>query len=279
MPLAYSTAVKPPRYCPTWYFRSPSDSLKKPRVQEIGVCSEVVRRGGVRPLVSLRRQCGARRRPAAADNRCSELAPHRQCLRFIRSLGRAYLGINGGYGVGSSQWTLEASGRTSSTPTVSFSVARSASTTRSVKFCFGLEGDVDWSSLNGGTAGCAVNAAGAGAACETKNSFLGTARARVGYVADRTLFYVTGGAACRHCANRMDSADDIRFHDARGLGRWHRIRVRLLGQLECQGRISLRRFWRGFLHDGGKLRKRHGGIRRSHRKFVRVGINYIFPIQ
>jgi outer membrane immunogenic protein len=107
----------------------------------------------------------------------------------------AYLGINGGYGVGSSQWTL--GGFSSSVfntggslfgGTVGFNYPVS-------EVLFGLEGDMDWSSLNGNTAGCAVNAAGAAAACETKNNFLGTARARMGYVADQALFYVTGGAA------------------------------------------------------------------------------------
>jgi outer membrane immunogenic protein len=109
--------------------------------------------------------------------------------------GGAYLGINGGFGAGSSQWTL--GGVPSSVfntdgflfgGTLGFNYPVS-------EVLFGVEGDLDWSSLNGSTAGCAVNAGGAVAACETKNNVLGTARARVGYAAERTLIYVTGGAA------------------------------------------------------------------------------------
>jgi outer membrane immunogenic protein len=109
--------------------------------------------------------------------------------------GSAYLGINGGFGVGSSQWTL--GGVPSSVfntdgflfgGTVGFNYPVS-------EILFGFEGDVDWSSLNGSAAGCAARAGGAAAACETMNNFLGTARARAGYAADRTLIYVTAGAA------------------------------------------------------------------------------------
>ncbi len=109
--------------------------------------------------------------------------------------GGAYVGINGGYGLGSSQWTL--GGAPSSIfDTNGFLLGGTVGFNYPVsEVLFGLEGDADWSSLNGSTGGCAVNAAGAIAACETKNSFLGTARARVGYAAERTLIYVTGGAA------------------------------------------------------------------------------------
>ncbi len=109
--------------------------------------------------------------------------------------GGAYVGINGGYGFGSSQWTL--GGVPSSVfDTSGFLLGGTVGFNYPIsEVLFGFEGDLDWSSQNGSTAGCAFNAAGVAAACETKNSFLGTARARVGYTADRTLIYVTGGAA------------------------------------------------------------------------------------
>jgi outer membrane immunogenic protein len=53
---------------------------------------------------------------------------------------------------------------------------------------FGVEGDIDWADISGDFT-CA------GATCETRNNWLGTARARLGYAWDRFMPYVTGGAA------------------------------------------------------------------------------------
>lgn len=52
----------------------------------------------------------------------------------------------------------------------------------------GLETDLDWSNIRG-SAPCGAFT------CETRNSWLGTARGRVGYAFDRFLPYVTGGLA------------------------------------------------------------------------------------
>ncbi len=52
----------------------------------------------------------------------------------------------------------------------------------------GLEGDIGWSGIRGNTACGGLN-------CETRNNWLGTARVRLGYAADRFMPYVTGGAA------------------------------------------------------------------------------------
>jgi outer membrane immunogenic protein len=54
----------------------------------------------------------------------------------------------------------------------------------------GLEGDLDWSTINGSGA-CIVGTL----SCQTKNDWLGTARGRIGYAFDQFLPYVTGGAA------------------------------------------------------------------------------------
>jgi outer membrane immunogenic protein len=109
--------------------------------------------------------------------------------------GGAYLGLNGGFGLGSSQWTQGLiSTNVFNTDgfllggTIGFNYPVSA-------VLFGVEGDLDWSTLNGSVGNCAVNGAGAAAACETKNNLLGTVRARMGYTFDRTLVYLTGGAA------------------------------------------------------------------------------------
>jgi outer membrane immunogenic protein len=53
---------------------------------------------------------------------------------------------------------------------------------------FGLEGDVDWSNIRGSVP-CGLTT------CETRNSWLGTARGRLGYAFDRFMPYVTGGLA------------------------------------------------------------------------------------
>ena len=107
----------------------------------------------------------------------------------------AYLGLNGGYGLGSSQWTLGLLG-TDVFNTSGFLLGGTVGFNYPVSAVLvGLEGDIDWSGLSGSAANCAANASGAVAACQTKSNLLGTARARVGYAFDRTLIYVTGGAA------------------------------------------------------------------------------------
>jgi outer membrane immunogenic protein len=109
--------------------------------------------------------------------------------------GGAYLGLNGGFGVGSSQWT-EGLISTSIFNTDGFLVGGTIGFNYPVSaVLFGVEGDLDWSSLNGNVGSCGVNGPGAAAACETKNNVLGTVRGRMGYAFDRTLIYLTGGAA------------------------------------------------------------------------------------
>jgi outer membrane immunogenic protein len=111
------------------------------------------------------------------------------------SWGGFYLGLNGGGGFGSSQWTKGGNG-TNVFDTSGFVGGGTVGFNFPIsEVLVGLEGDVDWSSMNGSTGGCAVNAAGAPTACETKNNWLGTARVRVGYAFDRLLVFVTGGAA------------------------------------------------------------------------------------
>jgi len=109
--------------------------------------------------------------------------------------GGAYLGLNGGFGLGSSQWR-QGLILTNVFNTDGFLLGGTAGFNYPVSaVLFGVEGDLDWSTLNGSVGTCAVNGAGAAAACETKNNVLGTVRARMGYAFDRTLVYVTGGAA------------------------------------------------------------------------------------
>ena len=60
---------------------------------------------------------------------------------------------------------------------------------QSAQWVFGLEGDINWTNIEGSTNTLCP------AGCRTENSWLATARARVGYAVNRVLPYVTGGLA------------------------------------------------------------------------------------
>jgi outer membrane immunogenic protein len=56
---------------------------------------------------------------------------------------------------------------------------------------FGLEGDIDWTNIRGSFTNLACPAG-----CETRNSYFGTVRGRIGYAGWGNLLpYVTGGLA------------------------------------------------------------------------------------
>src|SRR5664280_152091 len=99
-----------------------------------------------------------------------------------------YIGINGGGAWGRSDWS-----NTLGTNTIDTSGAVVGGTIgynyQMGQTVFGLEGDGDWSNLRGSTTG------GACTSCETHNSWLATARGRLGYAFGRFMPYVTGGAA------------------------------------------------------------------------------------
>lgn len=139
-------------------------------------------------------------RPLAADFPLpSQAAPVPPPIYNSEAPGKSwagvYFGINGGYGFGNSQWSL-AGTPTSIFNSNGFLVGGTVGINIPIsEVLFGFEGDIDWAGLDGSVGNCAVNGTGAVAACETKDNFLGTARARVGYEFDRALVYVTGGAA------------------------------------------------------------------------------------
>jgi outer membrane immunogenic protein len=98
-----------------------------------------------------------------------------------------YLGINGGGGWGGSSWD--------STGNIDLSGGMIGGTVgynwQFGTWVLGLEGDIDWASIKGTTnvPGCFAGG------CTTENTWLGTARGRVGYAFDRFMPYITGGAA------------------------------------------------------------------------------------
>ena len=97
-----------------------------------------------------------------------------------------YVGINGGYGFGTSNWT--SAGGTTGDFNVRGALAGGTIgyNLQTGLWVWGLEGDVDASWIKGTDATIC---------CETKNDWLATARGRIGYAMDRWMPYITGGAA------------------------------------------------------------------------------------
>lgn len=110
----------------------------------------------------------------------------------VYNWGGIYVGINGGYELGGSQWSGPGTpphfnvngGLVGGTIGVNYQVDQ---------FVVGVEGDFDWQGLKGtsNNGNCFAN----GAQCQTKSDWLGTFRGRVGYAWDRVLFYGTAGGA------------------------------------------------------------------------------------
>lgn len=101
-----------------------------------------------------------------------------------------YAGFNIGYGFGKSNWT------SAGVTTGDFNVSGMlAGLTLGYNFqtgtwVWGLEGDIDYSTIKGSTSTVCSPA------CETKNSWLSTARVRLGYAGwNNWLPYLTGGLA------------------------------------------------------------------------------------
>jgi outer membrane immunogenic protein len=107
----------------------------------------------------------------------------------VYNWGGIYIGLNGGYDFGHSDWTGGAiSSGTFSTSgfvvggTLGFNYQWDA-------LVVGAETDLDYTGVSGdGPASFCIN-------CKTSNDWLGTTRARAGWAVDRILFYGTAGVA------------------------------------------------------------------------------------
>ncbi len=98
-----------------------------------------------------------------------------------------YLGINGGGGWGNSHWqgignVGLSGGLVGGTAGYNWQAGQTV---------LGLEGDVDWSGLQGTSS----SALCPGGTCSTSDTWLSTVRGRLGYSFDHFLPYVTGGLA------------------------------------------------------------------------------------
>jgi outer membrane immunogenic protein len=101
-----------------------------------------------------------------------------------------YIGVNGGGGWGQSSFdgVTGTGGKFDTSGWVAGGTA--GYNLQYGRAVFGVEGDVDWSNING-SAPCV----GGLAACQVKNDWLATARGRFGFAFDRFLPFVTGGLA------------------------------------------------------------------------------------
>jgi outer membrane immunogenic protein len=105
-----------------------------------------------------------------------------------------YIGINGGWGWGDSTWTNRSNGINSGEFNVDGGLVGG---TVGINYqfgswVFGLESDLNASWIKGSQGGVFC---GAPRSCQTENTWLGTARGRLGYAWDRWMLYATGGAA------------------------------------------------------------------------------------
>src|ERR1700683_812585 len=103
-----------------------------------------------------------------------------------------YIGANGGYAVGTSSRNNAAAGLTTGNFNTNGGLA-GGTVGGNVQWgaaVLGIEGDWDWSNLNGTS-----NIGGCGPGCQTKANWLSTVRGRAGWAIDRVLLYGTGGAA------------------------------------------------------------------------------------
>jgi outer membrane immunogenic protein len=110
-----------------------------------------------------------------------------------------YLGINGGFGTGNSNWSDGPIGTTGSFSTSGFLIGGTAGINYQIgEYVFGIEGDGDWTNLHGNsgpTCGAISAVVIPPVSCQTQSQWLATVRGRVGYAFDRILLYGTGGAA------------------------------------------------------------------------------------
>jgi outer membrane immunogenic protein len=127
--------------------------------------------------------------PASAADLPRSSAPYRApAYAPVYNWTGFYLGINGGGAWGSSDWDGYAVSNDPAGGMVGLTAGYNWQMPGS-PWVFGLEGDIDWTSIDDSTL-CAVSTN-----CQTKNGWFGTVRARIGHSWNRLLPYITGGVA------------------------------------------------------------------------------------
>lgn len=101
-----------------------------------------------------------------------------------------YVGLNGGYGWGKGDVSTLLGSASISTKGALVG-ATAGYNLQTGNWVWGVEGDLDMSTVKGSDSSALFCVLG----CEVKNTWLGTARGRIGYAMDRWLTYFTGGLA------------------------------------------------------------------------------------
>jgi outer membrane immunogenic protein len=148
-----------------------------------------------RALVALLLSIVAAGQAFAADLPLPARLPSTSYFPAPYNWGGGYFGLNGGYAVGSSDWTLGALS-TGNFKTNGFLFGGTlGGNFQYSHVVVGLEADLDWSGLTGTSSVGLCAPPVAGFACKTKSDWLSTARFRAGYAFDRFLLFATGGLA------------------------------------------------------------------------------------
>jgi outer membrane immunogenic protein len=190
---------------------------------------------------------------SAADMAVKAVAPLYSPVPMSRWSG-FYVGINGGYGWGSTDHTVTlAAGLSSGSFDVSGGILGGTFgyNQQFGSFVVGFEGDANKTWINGSKSNNIgfANPLGIGAAnialpltLTSELAWLGTARARVGYDWNGTLGYVTGGAAFGNVTSKVSSQllgisgyaaqSDTRMGWTIGVGVEHQFMPNLSGKLE-----------------------------------------------
>ena len=132
----------------------------------------------------------------AADLPAPTLPP---ALPAVYNWNGVYVGVDAGWGDGNSNWTDGTLGETGRFP-ISGSVVGGTvgANYQTGAYVFGIEGDLDWTNLRGGSSfscGAIADLVPPPTDCHTQSKWLGTVRGRVGYAVNSVLIYGTGGAA------------------------------------------------------------------------------------
>ena len=170
-----------------------------------------------------------------------------------------YIGINGGYGFGRSDFS-DPFGTGSFDVTGGVVGGTIGYNYQMGQFVLGLEGDGDWSNLRG-------SAACGGTSCELRNNWLATARGRLGYAWGRVMPYITGGATFGNIKTSIagvGNSDDTKVGWTFGGG----LEANIVGPWSAK----LEYLYVDLGRSGSVL----GSDAPFHTNIVRAGINYHF---
>ena len=175
-----------------------------------------------------------------------------------------YLGLNGGFTFGGSNWTDSVTGgSTGNFGTSGFVFGGTVGANYQVgSLVFGVEADGDWADASGfGTFTASALCAGG---CLTTSSWLSTVRGRAGYAFDRFLVYGTGGAAFGNVRANF-SNDPVSSSIEAGWTVGAGVEVAFGTQLERQGGIPFRQPRRRVMHHELRYRRCKRNTRHSQR--------------